>query len=111
MTHRFLTYILMAAAGCIPVFGADTTPKGWETIKTEATGEAKTVVKEQEIEIRTAPLSIFVIAPQSVQIKVFTILGRLVSEGNLPAGSSRLSLPAHGVYIIKTGTLTCKVAV
>ena len=46
-----------------------------------------------------------------VQVKVFTILGRLVSSETAPAGKSQLALPAHGVYIVKVGDLTCKVAV
>lgn len=86
------------------------TSNKWEPLKTERT-DAKTVVKETELEIKTASSTIIVTSNHSVQIKIFTILGRLVSSETLPAGTSQLSLPAHGVYLVKIGNLTCKVAI
>ncbi|MDE6754951.1 MAG: T9SS type A sorting domain-containing protein [Muribaculaceae bacterium] len=98
---------------CCIAFGAGSgvPPRGWEQVRTEIQDETKTVAKEAELEVKVSPGFIIVSASSPVQIKVFTILGRLVSEENLPAGISRLQLPAHGVYIIKAGSLTCKVAV
>jgi hypothetical protein len=84
--------------------------KGWEQVKTERS-DAKTVMRETEIEIKAASGTLLVVTNHQVQIKVFTILGRLVSAETLPAGKSQLTLPAHGVYIVKVGDLTCKVAV
>ena len=81
----------------------------WEQTKTEHQ-DAKTVVKETDIEIRTGKGIIVVNSSKPVQIKVYTILGQLVSRENLPAGTSQLSVQAHGVYIIQSGELTCKVA-
>ena len=74
----------------------------WEQTKTEHQ-DAKTVVKETDIEIRTGKGIIVVNSSKPVQIKVYTILGQLVSRENLPAGTSQLSVQAHGVYIIKSG--------
>lgn len=84
--------------------------KGWEPVKTER-ADAKTVMRETEIEIKAASGTLMVSTNHPAQIKVFTILGRLVSSETLPAGKSQLTLPAHGVYIVKVGDLTCKVAV
>ena len=69
------------------------------------------MVRETDIEIKAASGLIIVNANHPVQIKIFTILGRLVNSETLPAGRSQLQLPAHGVYIVKVGDLTCKVAV
>lgn len=82
----------------------------WEPLKIERQ-DAKSVVKEQDLEIKTAPSCIIISSQAPVHIKVFTILGRLVSSETLPAGVSQLSVGAHGVYIIKVGELTCKVAI
>lgn len=81
----------------------------WETLKTERS-DAKTVIRDSELEIKAARGVIVVTSSRPVQIKVYTILGQLISRENLPAGSSQLNVQAHGVYIIKTGELTCKVA-
>ena len=68
-------------------------------------------MKDTDLEIKAAPGLILISNSSQVQIKVFTILGRLVSNETLPPGNSRLQLPTHGVYIVKVGDLTCKVAV
>ena len=45
-----------------------------------------------------------------VQVKVFTILGQLVSQANLPAGTSELKLNTRGIFLVKIGNITQKVA-
>lgn len=105
--HICTILLLSAFATIIP---AEAAPNKWESLKTERT-DAKTVVKETEIEIKTASSTIIVTSNHSVQIKIFTILGRLVSSDSLPPGTNQLTLPAHGVYLVKIGNLTCKVAV
>lgn len=104
-----LCVILMLIALCAPVMAASPA-KGWEPVKTER-ADAKYVVRESELEIKAASGVIIVSSSRPVQIKIFTILGRLVNSETLQAGRSQLSLPAHGVYIVKVGDLTCKVAV
>lgn len=83
--------------------------KNWEPVKSEPVN-VKQVAKEGEIEIKTAPGTILIISSKGAQVKVFTILGQLVSDENVPPGMSRFQINAHGVYIIKVGDLTCKVA-
>lgn len=112
MRIRLKTYLgaallLAASSAALPAVAA---PKGWEQVKTER-ADAKAVVRETDIEIKAASGLIIVNANHPVQIKIFTILGRLVNSETLPAGRSQLQLPAHGVYIVKVGDLTCKVAV
>lgn len=86
------------------------TTKGWEQVKSEYS-ELKSIVKDTEIEILTAPSLVVVSSSKPVKIQIFTILGRLVSSETLPAGTSQLSIQAHGVYIVKVGELTCKIAI
>lgn len=84
--------------------------KGWEIVKMDLRG-TKQVLKDSDIEIRTAPAMIIVTSSQPVKIKVFTILGRLISDETLQPGTSRLNMDSSGVYILKAGELTCKVAI
>lgn len=73
--------------------------------------DGRHVVSDNEIEIKTAPGKIYVSTTKHVGIKVFTILGSVVSETTLSPGKHSFDVPAHGVYIIKAGDITCKVAV
>lgn len=102
----FVMLLATFGASAAPLMAAS--PK-WEQTKTEHP-EAKTVARDNDLEIRTARGLIVVTSSRPVQIKVYTILGQLVSQENLPAGTSRLIMQAHGVYIIKSADLTCKVA-
>ena len=109
MTRRlrvFLTGAAILAASVSPFF---CNAKGWEAVRADISG-LNTVAHDTDVEIRVAPGHVVVVASQSVQIKVFTILGQVVSSETLPAGTSRLQL-SHGVYIVKVGDLTCKIAV
>ena len=101
-----LLIISIAFAMPVPSYCA---AKNWEALKSER-ADSKQIVKEAEIEIRTAKGAIIVTTSRPVQIKVFTILGQLVSNETLPAGTSQLTLGTHGIFIVKTGGLTCKVA-
>lgn len=84
-------------------------PKAWEVVKADRSS-TRLVVKDADVEIRTQPGAIIVIASKPVEIKVFTILGQLVSHEHLPAASFRLPISNHGIYIVKAGELTGKVA-
>ena len=106
---RHIPAILLLAVSAVPLT-AEAAPNKWESLKSERT-DAKTVVKETEIEIKTASSTIIVTSNHQVQIKIFTILGRLVCSDSHPPGTNQLTLPAHGVYLVKIGNLTCKVAV
>lgn len=84
--------------------------RGWETVKSERS-DVKLVMRDNDIEIKSASGVIQVHTRTPVQIKIFTILGRLVSSETLPQGTMQFVVPAHGVYIVKAGDITCKVAV
>ena len=105
---RFIVILIVALVG---VIGAQAAPKGWESVRSEQISMTKSVMKDVEFEVKTTSGAIVVQNNQPVQIKIFTILGRLINSETLQPGSSRFTLPAHGVYIVKIGDLTCKVAV
>lgn len=55
--------------------------------------------------------AIYVSTQRQVSVKVFTILGQLISQETLPAGTYRLSMKAKGIYILKIGTTTRRVTI
>lgn len=92
----------------VPLRSVAASPK-WETPKTERT-EIPVAARDTDVTIRATKGTIIVTANKPVQIKVFSILGQLISNETLPAGTSQLNVSTHGVFIVKTGELTCKVA-
>lgn len=108
MTSRF-SKILISLLLCTTTFLA-VADKNWQSVNPEKIAEAKIVASGNKIEVRTQNGAIIVSTNAPTQIKVYTILGQLVSQENLPAGVSRLHIGTHGVFIVKVGGLTCKVA-
>lgn len=106
---RGLKYIagllLLAVAG-----GGTVLSKNWESVQPERVADARVVVSADEVEIKTMNGAIIVSTAHPTHIKVFTILGQLVSQENLSPGVSQLNIGTHGVFIVKVGELTCKVA-
>ena len=84
--------------------------KGWETVKNEV-AETRHIVSDNEIEIKTGRGVIYISSSKSFNVKIFTILGSRIADDTLSAGAYQFAVPTHGVYIIKAGELTCKVAV
>ena len=54
---------------------------------------------------------IYITASSAVQVKVFTILGQLISQDTLPAGTLRLRISARGIYLLKLGSATLRVTI
>ena len=48
--------------------------------------------------------------PRRIQVRVFTILGQSVSQATIGPGTVELKIGARGIYIVKIGNLTQKVA-
>ncbi|MBD5262059.1 MAG: T9SS type A sorting domain-containing protein [Bacteroides sp.] len=109
MTRRLRAYLRAMALMALCLSPSLCDAKGWEAVRVDVSG-LNSVAHDEGVEIRVAPGHVVVVASQQVQIKVFTILGQVVSDETLPAGTSRLPL-SHGVYIVKVGDLTCKIAV
>lgn len=84
--------------------------KGWETAKTEKV-QTRRIVSDNDIEIKTGGGIIFITTNKSMNVKIFTILGSRIADDTLQPGSYQYAVASHGVYIIKAGDLTCKVAV
>lgn len=63
------------------------------------------------IEIFCKENTVIIRTPRRIPVKVFTILGQLVSQDVLNAGTSELRIASRGIYIIKIGSLTQKIAI
>ena len=100
--------IIMVLTACAVPFSAYS--KGWEVLKVEKP-QAHRVASTSEIEIKAVRGVIYLTTTKNVNIKIFTILGSRIADDTLSSGSYQFVVPTHGVYIIKAGDLTCKVAV
>jgi hypothetical protein len=110
---RKLIYNLLIVTALLLGSGADISlfAKNWEPIRTEQIPESKIIAHDGDFELRATRGCIVVVTGHTTSIKIYSILGQLVASDTLQAGTHRLNLSTHGVYIVKVGTLTCKVAI
>lgn len=85
----------------------------WETV--ERLPAAEGVVQEvpapaaDEVGIRAGSGYIYITLRQPSRVRLFTILGQLISSADLPAGTHRLRLTTRGIYLVKAGSVTRRI--
>lgn len=76
-----------------------------------ATAGIETTTESNVLEVRSQSGYIYVETSKPVVVQIYTILGQLVSQQSLKAGTSRLRVKSRGIYILKTSTTTRRVTV
>lgn len=82
----------------------------WQEAKA-INGNFKAVSSQPDIEVFSAPNVIMIKVNHNVDVRVFTILGKLISEEHLEPGIFQYNVDSHGIYIIKTQESSCKIAI
>ncbi|MBE6318402.1 MAG: T9SS type A sorting domain-containing protein [Bacteroidales bacterium] len=62
-------------------------------------------------EIRVSEGYVYVSTSRTITVKVFSILGQLISQETIQPGISRFRLPSRGVYILKVGDITKRITI
>ncbi|MBQ9576085.1 MAG: hypothetical protein IJV11_04325 [Muribaculaceae bacterium] len=55
--------------------------------------------------------TITIVTPMRINVRVYTILGQMVSQATLQPGTSELRLGSRGIFLVRIGNLTQKVAI
>lgn len=79
----------------------------WETMPVSSVENTDT----EKTDITVKDGYIYITAHKPVAVKVFSILGQLISQETIPAGTSRLRISTRGIYILKIGTQTKRVTI
>lgn len=84
----------------------------WHETNREMTGKVLNDPRTSDgIEIYGSKGVISIVTPKRIQVRVYTILGQLVSQATLNPGTSQLRIGSRGIYLVKIGNLTQKVAI
>ncbi len=89
--HLLITALTLAAlCPALPAYAAGRMPV-WEVV----------------VEIREK--YVYISVERAETVRVYTILGQLVTQKEIQPGTIRLQLPTRGVYILKTDTATLRI--
>ncbi len=81
----------------------------WEEHKQEDTVHER--LENEPIDITTRDGYVYISTPRPVTVKIFSILGQLISQENIQAGTFRLRIANRGIYILKAGTITRRITI
>lgn len=107
---RQLLTIIAVTLWALTVSGA--APR-WENVNTPVSGvpQVEQKVDDNGVEVAVSEGYIYIGTVRPVTVKVFTILGQLISQESLTSGTHRLRMTARGVYILKIGPTTRRVTI
>ena len=108
--RKFIVILLTVVIATLTSVAA--VPQRWEAV--DAPARMFTEMRsdpEAPAEMAVRDSFIYVATNRQVSVKIFTILGQLISQETLPAGVHRLSMSAKGIYIIKIGSSTRRVTI
>ncbi len=107
--RRFLVILMLLMA--MATTNVASAKVQWQSTSAEVQGKSLTDPKNTDgVEIFQKSGTIIIRTQKTVQVRVFTILGQLVSQATLQPGTSELRLNSRGIYMVKVGNITQKVA-
>lgn len=107
---KLITYVIISLASIIFASNSVAQMQWREATSEMQVPSTESKISSDGIEIFSKDGYIVVRLPHKTQVKVFTILGQLVSQAELNAGTSMLKVNSRGIYIVKVGNVTQKVA-
>ncbi|MBD5265956.1 MAG: T9SS type A sorting domain-containing protein [Duncaniella sp.] len=94
----FIAFVVLSA-----LLSSGAAPR-WEAVDAPGRIFTEQRAEQEGIDVAVNDSAIYVASQHQVSVKVFTILGQLISQETLPAGTHRLQMSAKGIYILKIGT-------
>ena len=83
----------------------------WHETNREVQGKSLNDPRTSDgIEIYGYKGTITIVTPKRITVRVYTILGQMVSQATLQPGTSELRLGTRGIYLVRIGNITQKVA-
>lgn len=97
--------ILMLALS-VPTVVADSRVPVWDVVELRDVAPG---ADTDAIEVETRDGHIYITTARTVEVRVYTILGQLITKRKISPGTVRLTLGPRGVYILKTETATRRI--
>lgn len=104
--HRLIAFIAIIVISAI-----GWNARAWEETDRVPPSGDRTQVDSDGPEIVVRDSWIYVSTNRPITIKIYSILGQLISQDSLPAGTYRLHVASRGIYILKAGPITRRITI
>lgn len=109
--HRRINILLLTL---VLAAGTAFSARNWEEVNNPPASvhrQDKISVDQDDIDILVYEGAVYITANKPVQVKVFTILGQIISSETVQAGTHRLKLNSRGIYILRIGSQTRRITI
>lgn len=110
MVKRLIFIILLSFSFGIQSIDAQTRYAWRESVVTNASTPVNTNHADEGVEVYTRSGVLIVRNQERTTVTVLTILGQAISTTTLNAGTHELRIGTHGIYLVKIGNSTIRVA-
>lgn len=107
MTYRTVVLAVAMSLCCVVALGAPTSVSTSLSVPTRVADTDES----DRIDITVRDGMLLVTVNKTTTIKIFSILGQLVTQRTLSPGITRIKLPARGIYILKAGDITRRITI
>ena len=84
----------------------------WHETNREVQGKSLNDPRTSDgVEIYGSNGVITIVTPKRITVRVYTILGQMISQASLQPGTSELRLGSRGIYLVRIANITQKVAI
>lgn len=109
MLRKISISFLLATALAIEASAASAVV--WEEITSPIPAVAQTIDLDGDTDIAVHDNYIYIRADKTVTVKLFSILGQLISQETIKPGIYRIHIQSRGIYILRAGTLTRRITI
>lgn len=95
-----------AAQATVPVAAPAAT---WEEVSSAPTSVTRVIDFEEEMGVAVVDGYIYLWSGKPTTVKLFSILGQLISQETVRPGLHRIRMASRGIFILKAGTLTRRI--
>jgi hypothetical protein len=105
---KFSTILLTLAIAASLNQGFAAKP-AWEEVNSPRQVIVQNLDNEGDVAIAVSEGYIYVSCENTVTVKIFSILGQLISQETLKPGMHRIKLASRGIYILRAGSTTRRI--
>lgn len=107
MKTRLTVISLICAASALMPAAA----RPWEEASRRDAPQSEIQIDSEQIDITVKDGWVYITTQKTVQVKIFNILGQIISSETIQPGTHRFHLSARGIYILKAGGITRRITI
>lgn len=81
----------------------------WEEVSVPLPAVTQTMEPDGDMELAVHDGYIYIRSERAVTVKIFSILGQLISQETVKPGLHRIRLNSRGIFILRAGTTTRRI--